>query len=304
MSGISTNRSDITLPSEISAEILQKTQQASAIMQLARNIGLPGRGLTIPVITGDPTASWVSETDEKPVSNPSLSTKLMEGYTLAVIVPFSNQFRRDARALYDALVSRLPNALGLKFDQTVVGAVAKPGANFDNFAGCTAQSLIATVSPAHTVYDALVASFTDIAESGYALDGFGLSPAAQGILLGAVDSDGRPLFINSAADGAIPRILGARTLMSRGLYKSGQAAGASDSGTPAVIGVAGDWTQAMYGIVEGVNVSISDQATLTVGTTTINLWQRNMFAVRAEIEVGFRAQTAAFNLLTGAVPQA
>ena len=304
MSGISTNRSDITLPSEISAEILQKTQQASAIMQLARNIGLPGRGLTIPVITGDPTASWVSETDEKPVSNPSLSTKLMEGYTLAVIVPFSNQFRRDARALYDALVSRLPNALGLKFDQTVVGAVAKPGANFDNFAGCTAQSLIATVSPAHTVYDALVASFTDIAESGYALDGFGLSPAAQGILLGAVDSDGRPLFINSAADGAIPRILGARTLMSRGLYKSGQAAGASDSGTPAVIGVAGDWTQAMYGIVEGVNVSISDQATLTVGTTTINLWQRNMFAVRAEIEVGFRAQTDAFNLLTGSVPQA
>ena len=304
MSGISTNRSDITLPSEISAEILQKTQQASAIMQLARQVSLPGRGLTIPVITGDPTASWVSETAAKPVSNPSLSTKLMEGYTLAVIVPFSNQFRRDARALYNALVSRLPNALGLKFDQTVVGAVAKPGANFDNFAGCTAQSLIATVSPAHTVYDALVASFTDIAESGYALDGFGLSPAAQGILLGAVDSDGRPLFINSAADGAIPRILGARTLMSRGLYKSGQAAGASDSGTPAVIGVAGDWTQAMYGIVEGVNVSISDQATLTVGTTTINLWQRNMFAVRAEIEVGFRAQTAAFNLLTGAVPQA
>lgn len=304
MPGISTNRSDITLPSEVSAEILQKTQQASAIMQLARNIGLPGRGLTIPVITGDPTASWVSETDEKPVSNPSLSTKLMEGYTLAVIVPFSNQFRRDARALYDALVSRLPNALGLKFDRTVIGAVAKPGANFDNFAGCTAQSLIATVSPAHTVYDALVASFTDIAESGYALDGFGLSPGAQGILLGAVDSDGRPLFINSAADGAIPRILGARTLMSRGLYKSGQAAGASDSGTPAVIGVAGDWTQAMYGIVEGVNLSISDQATLTVGTTTINLWQRNMFAVRAEIEVGFRAQTAAFNLLTGSIPQA
>lgn len=302
MPGIPTNRSDITLPSEVSAEILQKTQQASAIMQLARNIGLPGRGLTIPVITGDPEASWVAETDEKPVSNPSLSTKLMEGYTLAVIVPFSNQFRRDARALYDALISRLPNAMGLEFDKTVVGAVAKPGANFDNFAGCTAQSLVPTAPK--TVYGSLVAAFTDIAESGYALDGFGLSPAAQGILLGAVDSDGRPLFINSAADGAIPRILGARTLMSRGLYKSGQAAGASDSGSPAIIGVAGDWTQAMYGIVEGVNVSISDQATLTVGTTTINLWQRNMFAVRAEIEVGFRAQTAAFNLLTGAVPQA
>ena len=304
MSGISTNTTDITLPSDVSAEILQKTQEASAIMQLARPVTLPGRGLTIPMITSDPEASWVAETDEKPVSNPGLSTKLMQGYMLAVIVPFSNQFRRDARALYDALVSRLPAALALQFDKTVVGAVAKPGTNFDNLAACTAQSLVATVSPAHSVYDGLVAAFSDIADGGYALDGFALSPTAQGILLGAVDSDGRPLFINSVADGAVPRILGARTIMSRGLYKSGQAAAGSSSGTPAIIGVAGDWTQARYGVVEGVQVSISDQATLTSGTTTINLWQRNMFAVRAEIEIGFRCDTSAFNLLTGAIPSA
>lgn len=302
MSGISTNRSDITLPSEVSSEILQKTQQASAVMQLARAVSLPGRGLTIPVITGDPEASWVAETDEKPVSNPNLSTKLMEAYTLAVIVPFSRQFLRDARALYDALIARLPNALGLQFDKTVIGATAKPGANFDNFAGCTVQSIVASVG--HTAYDGLVAAFTDIAESGYALDGFGLSPAAQGILLGATDSDGRPLFVNSVADGAIPRILSARTLMSRGLYKAGSAAAGSTPAVPAIVGVGGDWTQALYGVVEGVNVSVADQATLTVGTTTINLWQRNMIAIRAEIEVGFRAQTAAFNLLTGAAPEA
>ena len=35
-------------------------------------------------------------------------------------------------------------------------------------------------------------------------------------------------------------------------------------------------------------------------TETINLWQRNMFAVRAEIEVGFVAQTNFFNALTRA----
>ena len=301
MSGISTNRTDITLPSEISQEIMQKTQDASAIMRLARSVTLPGRGLTIPVITSDPNASWVAETDEKPVSNPGLSTKLMEAYTLAVIVPFSKQFLRDARALYDALIARLPGALALKFDQTVMGAVAKPGANFDNFAGCTAQSLVASVG--HTAYDALVAAFGDIADGGFMLDGFGLSPAAQGILLGSTDSDGRPLFVNSVADGAIPRILGARAEMGRGLYVSGQAAAGSSSGTPASVGVAGDWSQAMYGVVEGVQIDLSEEATLTSGTTTINLWQRNMVAIRAEIEVGFRANTSAFNVLTGAIPQ-
>lgn len=301
MSGISTNRTDITLPSDVAQAILQKMKGTSTIMQMAQQISLPGRGLTIPVITSDPTAAWVAETDEKPVSNPGLSTKLMEAYTLAVIVPFSNQFKRDLNALYDALVNRLPGALALEFDKTVVGATAKPGANFDNFAACTAQSLVASVG--HSVYDGLVDAFTDIADGGFALDGFALSPAAQGILLGAVDNDGRPLFINSVAEGAVPRILGAKTVMGRGIYKAGSAAADSTPAVPAIVGIAGDWTQAMYGTVEGVKIGISEDATLIDGTTMINLFQRNMFAVRAEIEIGFRANTGAFNLLTGAAPE-
>lgn len=287
--GISTNRSDITLPAEVSAEIMQKTQGASAIMQLARQIALPGRGLQIPVITSDPSAAWVAETGAKPVSNPGLSTKLMQAYKLAVIVPFSDEFRRDAAALYDALISRLPGALALKFDQTVIGAVAAPGENFDTFASCTAQTLVAGADT--TAYDGLVAAFTDIAENNGSLNGFAMSPAGEGLLLGAVDKQGRPLFINSAAEGAVPRILGARTVEGRGLYKAG---------SPSVVGVAGDWTQAMFGTVEGVQIRFADQTGLTINNAQVNLWEHNMFAVRAEIEVGFRADTSCFNLLTGA----
>ncbi|MBQ2031580.1 MAG: phage major capsid protein [Lachnospiraceae bacterium] len=126
MSGIPTNRTNITLPADVSQEILQKTQSASAVMALAQQIPLPGRGLNIPVITSDPTAAWVGETEAKPVSNPSLGTKIMTAYKLAVIMPFSNEFRRDARALYDALVARLPGALAKKFDETVIGAANAP----------------------------------------------------------------------------------------------------------------------------------------------------------------------------------
>lgn len=63
---------------------MQKVQDQSAVMQLARQIALPGNGLTIPVITGDPSATWVDETGIKPASNPSLSTKIMQAYKLAV----------------------------------------------------------------------------------------------------------------------------------------------------------------------------------------------------------------------------
>lgn len=301
MSGISTNRTNISLPAEVAREVLRKTQEGSSIMRLSRYQPLPGRGLTFPTITGDPEAHWVDETDIKPVSNPSIGTKSMKGYTLAVIVPFSNQFRRDMRALYDAIVESLPSALGLKFDKTVIGSVA-PGSGFDVLGSCTAQSLIA--SGDHTAYKGLVAAYSDIAEHGGALDGFALSPAAEGILLNSVDTTGRPIFNGTVSENNVSPILGARVTRSRGVYKAGTpAAGSTTPGTPAIVGVAGDWTQARYGLVEGdVQISISDSATLTIGTELVNLWERNMFAVRAEIEVGFIADTACFNLLTGAVP--
>ena len=302
MSGISTNRTDITLPAEVSQEIMQKTQEGSAVMKLAQRQELPGRGLTIPTITGDPEANWVDETNAKPVSNPSIGTKNMKGYTLAVIVPFSNQFRRDLRALYDAIVQRLPGALALKFDKTVIGTSA-PGSGFDVLGSCTVQSLIA--SGGHTAYKGLVAAWSDVAEHNGALNGFALSPAAEGILLNAVDTTGRPIFTGAVSESNVSPILGARVTRGRGVYKAGSAAAGSTAGSPAIVGIAGDWTQARYGVVENdVQISISDQATLTIGSETVNLWERNMFAVRAEIEVGFIADTYCFNLLSGATPEA
>ena len=301
MSGISTNRTNITLPADVSQEIMQKTQQASAVMQLARQIALPGRGVQIPVITSDPAAAWVAETGAKAVSNPGLSTKLMQAYKLAVIVPFSDEFRRDAAALYDALVARLPLALAQKFDQTVIGAVEKPGENFDNFAACTTQSIYA--SGDNTTYGGLVAAYSDIASHSGSVNGFAMSPAGIGLLLGAVDTTKRPIFIGSAGDGAPARVLGAPVIESRGMYKAGAAGVGTAPGTPALVGVAGDWSQAMYGTVEGVQIRFADQTGLTINSTQVNLWEHNMFAVRAEIELGFRADTNCFNLLAGAVPQ-
>ena len=75
--GTPINRSNTQLPNEVSAEILQKTQEASIIMQLARQIPLPGNGVQIPVIASDPTAEWVTETGTKPVSTPTLDKKIM-----------------------------------------------------------------------------------------------------------------------------------------------------------------------------------------------------------------------------------
>ncbi|MGN0034639.1 MAG: hypothetical protein ACI364_02800, partial [Coriobacteriales bacterium] len=75
-----------------------------------------------------------------------------------------------------------------------------------------------------------------------------------------------------------------------GIYKAG---------TPAIVGIAGDFQDARYYTVEGIQMSVSDQATLTTSAGTVNLWQNNMMAIRFEIEVGFAVKDKAeFVLLT------
>lgn len=281
-SGVPTNRTNIDLPASVSSEILSKVQESSKVMRLARQMPLPGNGAAINVLLSDPTAAWAGETASKTVSNPSVSTKILRGYTLAVIVPFSNQFRRDASALFNAIVEKLPDALGRKFDETVFFGSA-PGSDFDTLASVTAQSI------GSDVYAGLVAADTDIALHGGITNGYIFSAQGKGLLLGATDTTKRPIF-NNVTENGVPVVLGARTEITKAAFKSG---------SPSKVGFAGDWNQAVWGMVDGVKISFSEDATLTLAdSSTINLFQQNMFAVRAEIEVGFRALTDAFNALT------
>lgn len=305
MAGIQTNRTAVALPTDVSQEVMQLARGESAIMQLARRVPLPGRGLSIPTITADPEAEWVDETAAKPVKNPGIAMKIMKGYKLAVILPFSNEFRRDLAALYDNIVARLPGALAMKFDRTVIGAVTAPGEHFGTLAAAAKQSILAASN--FTVYDGMVAAYGNISTAGGILNGFAMGPQGYGLLLGAQDKQGRPMFLPNSNDGRIPGVLGAQIIQGRGVYKAGSAASGDDPATAAIVGVAGDWSQAMYGMVQDIQIEFSDQATLTYldengETVTINLWQRNMFAVRCEFEAGFAANVNAFNLLTGATP--
>ena len=276
----------LDLTPETQAEILQIAKYKSAFMQLVPEMKLPGNGARVPIIIGDPEAAWVNEGAEKPKSGVTFGKKDMLPYTIAVIMPFSNQFRRDKARLYAEIVRKLPQALAKKLDQTVFGGVAAPGSNFDTLAGA------ATVGIAGKTYKGLVAADQAVATGGGVLNGWALSPQARGLLLGAEDTTGRPLFINNVqTDGAVPALLGAPVYTTKAVYMSDY--NGATAGTDNQLGFAGDWESAHIGVVEDIQLDISTQATINDGGTQINLWQRNMFAVRAEFEVGFRVRDIA-----------
>ena len=261
---INRGTSGLSLPKEVSDVVIQGAIAESAVMKLAQRIYLPGRGLAIPVITGDPTVSIVNEACEKPVSNSTFSTKNMVPKKFAVIEVFSNEFRRDMPALYDALIGRLPGAIAKAFDTQAFTQSALTG--FDSLVN--AQTISSGADFAAKLQNGIKA----IAADGYRMNGIAASPLAEAEIQTAVNGLGMPLFIENIQDGRLGRIYGADVVPC-----------AAISGC-----IAGDWSKAFYGIVDGINIDFSDNATLNDGNSgLIHLWQRNCFAVRAEIEASF-----------------
>ena len=270
----------IELPTEISTQIWADTIDNSIVQTLAPRIALPAGGVSIPMVTGDPEAGWVNETDEKPVGDSTFGSKVITPYKMAVIELFSDEFRRDYGALYAALAERLPKALGRLFDETTLGQKPVPGSGFD--------SLAAAPEVAVDSYAGYLSALRSVATNGGELQSWALGANAEIDAMGIVDADGRPLFIRDVTtEGSIGSIL------ARPVYKARNAeftVPAGEGGTPAAVdvkGLAGEWSSAMWGSVEGIKVAMTDQGTINKGGTQYNLWQRNMFAIRAEVEVGF-----------------
>lgn len=275
--------SGVTLPSEVSSEIIAKVRQESVIQTAATRVQLPGNGISFQQIVGDASANWVGETSEKTVDNATLATRTMTPYKVAVISTFSNELTRDASALYNALIERLPNALARKFDETVFHGES-PGSNFDTLENVDEIDFT-------DVYDAFVQGVTEIGVAKYEANGIILSPQAEGALFGAKDLQDRPLFIsNLQQEGTIGSALGRPIFRSRKAY--------NEDGGMQTVGFIGDWTQAWWGSVENVKIKVSDQATLNIDGTPVSLFQNNMIAILAEVEVSFLRIEEAFRKFT------
>lgn len=202
----------LDLTPETQAEILQTAKYKSAFMQLVPEMKLPGNGARVPIIIGDPEAAWVNEGAEKPKSGVTFGKKDMLPYTIAVIMPFSNQFRRDFGALYDQVVAKGPGAIARTFDKTIMGLVDAPGADFDTLK--SAQ----TVSIGKDVWKNLNKADDLVSEADGTVDGWALSTQGRSVLRQATDNNGRPLFLDGTAASDVSTVLGNRTYISKGVH--------------------------------------------------------------------------------------
>lgn len=285
------------LPANIAAPIFERAARTSVFQSLIRQIPLGANGESIPYVTGRPTAGWIAEGVAKPASAGALALKSMTPKKLAAILVVSSEVVRANPGNYINLMREaLAESFAISFDRAVAHDEGPDGtAGGGPFATYLDQSTktseVGTTSVANggiyiDLNEALrkLVSDTDASGRRYRLTGWALDSVMEPNLWGAVDTTGRPIFVDLPYDAQNPafnspgRLLGRESYMGEGVASINQTS---------VVGYAGDWSQAAWGVVGGITYDVSTQATVTINGALTSLWENNLMAIRAEAEYGF-----------------
>lgn len=278
------------LPRAESAPIFERAARSSVVQSLVPQTQLGINGQSIPVVTGKLTAGWVAEGATKPASKGSLGLKTMDPKKLAVIAVVSAEVVRANPGDYMSLIrNQVGDAFASAFDAAALHGVNTP---FSTFIGQTTKSVeIGTTTQATGgIFGDINSGLSLLVNDGKRLSGFALDDRFEPLLNGAVDTSGRPIFIDSPlVDNAGPirggRLLGRSAFVGEGVYDA----------TSKTLGFGGDWSQAAWGAVGGISYKVSTEATVTINGELVSLFENNLVAVLAEAEYGFLVNdTAAF----------
>ncbi|MGD9989071.1 phage major capsid protein [Pseudonocardia sp.] len=292
------------LTKERAEPIFNEAYRASAAQQLARKVPLGLAGTEVPVITSKPTAAWVAEAGQKPASKGGMTLKSMTPKKIAAIAVVSAEVvRANPGGYVDEIRPQLGEAFAIAFDAAVFHGTNTPfGAYLDQ--ATNAVGIGSTAANAGSVHGDLVAALRLLVSSGKKLTGFALDTRLEPDLLGAVDTTGRPLYIESPYEGTAPAARGGRLLGRPSSMADGIGA-ATPGGTSVTypLGYAGDWSQVAWGQIGGISYDVSTEATVTINGELTSLWENNLVAVRAETEFGLLINdVSAFVKLTKTTP--
>jgi HK97 family phage major capsid protein len=287
-----TMRSDFSgfLTREQSGYIFERAARMSVVMALANRVPLGPEGKSIPVVTGKVQAGWVAEGAQKPATKTAIALKTMDPKKLAAIAVVSAEVVRANPGNYMGLLrEQLAEAFGIAFDCAALHDTDQSGTAgagpFPTWLDQTANSVeIGTTTQANGgIHGDFNAGLGLLVNTGKRLTGYALDDRIEPMLWGAVDTTGRPLYIDLPTEDTSPslarpgRLLARPTFMGEGIWDS----------TAKTLAYAGDWSQAAWGAVGGINYSVSTEATVTVNGALISLWENNLVAIRAEAEYGF-----------------
>jgi HK97 family phage major capsid protein len=304
------------MPPDQSAAIFERASRISVVQRLAQQVPLGDNGSIIPVVTGRLAAGWVDEGGLKPATSGTITPKTIVPKKIAAIAVVSSEMvRRNPGGYLDVLRPQMAEAFAIGFDQAALHDAGPTGTGGAGpFATYIDQTTNSVEIGSHTIAQGgVVQDFVDaiaaVVDDEHLLRGWALDSTLEATMLRNVDTTGRPLFVDTPLDqttaalfdgGSVQpatpgRLLGRPAYMGFGV--------ANTAGT--ILGYGGDWSQAAWGVVGGIQYKVSTEGTVTINGSLVSLFENNLVAILGEAYYGFVVgDTDAFVKLANAVPTA
>lgn len=279
----------------LAQDYFAEVEKTSIVQQIARKIPMGPTGVRIPHWTGDVTARWVGEGEQKPVTKGDMTKQDVVPHKIATIFAASSEVVRANPANYlNTMRVKVAEAIALAFDRAVLHGINSPF-------GASIAETSKTVALGPNAYLSLNDGLKLLLNDGKKWTGTLFDNLAEPVLNGSVDNANRPLFLEATyqdinAPFRAGRVIGRPTYLSDHV---------GDGAAGPVIGFQGDWSQVVWGQIGGLSYDVSDQATLDLsangdGSGIVSLWQNNLVAIRVEAEFGVLVNDPeAFVTLTG-----
>lgn len=270
-----------TIPTEQGTLVMKEFMTNSVVAQLATYEPMTKPKKEFTYLSGGPGAYWVGEAERIQTSKAEWLKATMETKKLGVIIPVSKEFLKYSVAgFFNEIKPAIAEAFYTKFDQAALFGVNSPYAVgtsvFERIN--TSGNKIARKST-DNLYSDLNGLMALVEDGDHDVNGFTTTRKFRQHLRGAVDTQKQPIF-NETTAGAPGQVLG---------LPVGYVDGKAWDYTKADL-LAGDWKYARYGILQNIEYAISEDATLTTITADggpVNLFERDMFALRATMHIGF-----------------
>ncbi|MED3657116.1 phage major capsid protein [Bacillus velezensis] len=274
------------VPTEQGTLVLKEFMTQSAVTKLAKyeEMSKPVKEFTY--LASGPGAYWVGEGERIQTSKAQWLTAKMISKKLGVIIPVSKEFLRySVTDFFTQMRPAIAEAFAIKFDQAALFGVDSPfGKGVSVFEKIKESGNTIALNSLGNLYDELNGVMALVEDADKDVNGFTTTRRFRQKLRGTTDGNGLPIF-NDATGGATQQALG---------LPIGYVDSKSWDYEKAAL-LAADWNYTRYGIPQGMEYKISEDATLTTivdaDGNPINLYERDMVALRVTQQVGFMTLT-------------
>lgn len=290
---------DVPLPREYAPTLLKNAFESSVVQPLTSSEPLPLGEKVIPQYDGGIEAGVVGEAEPKPVSDASVSFKVLKPIKLATIVVVSKEAARlNPVGMLDYVNQDLQNAITRAIDFGILyGKSAKTGAAIADATYVNQTGNRVAVDETDDLVPQFVSGYEQAGEvsdpTGWAFDSrwrFRVGLASQQQLAPAGGTSPMPNLSLAVSNFAgLPATYGR--------VVSGRVGNNADTG---VKGFVGDWNKVRWGFGEQITMARSTEATIVDGDKTYHLFQDNLIGLLVEAIVGWLIlDPAAFTAFDG-----